>query len=185
MWNVPNSLTLSRIFMIPVLVLVYLCDNEWSKLASAAIFCVAAITDWFDGYLARKLGQSSSFGAFLDPVADKLMVSTALILLVFAYGDNLLILISAIVIIGREITISALREWMAELGKRSNVAVSMLGKVKTFSQMASIGFLLYHDELLSLPIFTIGEVLLIISAVLTIVSMFLYLKAAWKVMKNT
>lgn len=171
--------------MIPIMVVVYLSDYKWSNTASAVIFTIAAFTDWFDGYLARKLGQSSSFGAFLDPVADKLMVSTALILLVYAYGDNLLILISSIVIIGREITISALREWMAELGKRSNVAVSMLGKVKTFAQMASIAFLLYSDELLSLPVFYIGEVLLIISAVLTIVSMILYLKAAWKVMKNT
>lgn len=185
MWNIPNSLTLSRIFMIPILVLVYLYDNKWSNMASAIIFALAAITDWFDGYLARKLNQSSSFGAFLDPVADKLMVSTALILLVFAQGQNLLIVISAIVIIGREITISALREWMAELGQRANVAVSMLGKVKTFAQMASITFLLYQDNLFSLPIFMIGEVLLIVSAVLTIVSMFIYLKAAWQVMKNT
>ncbi|MCK5284043.1 MAG: CDP-diacylglycerol--glycerol-3-phosphate 3-phosphatidyltransferase [Gammaproteobacteria bacterium] len=185
MWNIPNSLTLSRIFMIPILMVVYLYDTKWSNMASAAIFGLAAITDWFDGYLARKLGQSSSFGAFLDPVADKLMVSTALILLVFVHGENLLIIISAIVIIGREITISALREWMAELGKRANVAVSMLGKIKTFAQMVSITFLLYYDELLSLPIFHIGEVLLIISAVLTIVSMFIYLKAAWQVMKNT
>ena len=185
MWNIPNSLTLSRIFMIPVLVLLYLYDEKWSNLTCAAIFALAAITDWFDGYLARKLGQSSSFGAFLDPVADKLMVSTALILLVFAYGDNLLIVISAIVIIGREITISALREWMAELGQRSNVAVSMIGKVKTFAQMGSITFLLYHDDLLSLPIFNIGEGLLIVSAILTIVSMFIYLKAAWQVMKNS
>ncbi|MDH5425556.1 MAG: CDP-diacylglycerol--glycerol-3-phosphate 3-phosphatidyltransferase [Gammaproteobacteria bacterium] len=185
MWNIPNSLTLSRIFMIPILVVVYLFDNHWSNMASAAIFALAAITDWFDGYLARKLSQSSSFGAFLDPVADKLMVSTALILLVFAQGQNLLIVISAIVIIGREITISALREWMAELGQRANVAVSMLGKVKTFAQMGSITLLLYQDNLFTLPIFMIGEVLLIVSAVLTIVSMFIYLKAAWKVMKNT
>ena len=184
MWNIPNSLTISRIVMIPILVLVYIYDNKWSNLLSAVIFSLAAITDWFDGYLARKLGQLSAFGAFLDPVADKLMVSTALILLVFAHGDNLLIVISAIVIIGREITISALREWMAELGKSANVAVSMIGKVKTFAQMGSITFLLYHDDLLSLPIFNIGEALLIIAAVLTIISMFLYLKAAWQVMKN-
>lgn len=185
MWNIPNSLTLSRIFMIPVLVLVFLYDDKWANLLSAAIFTLAAVTDWFDGYLARKLGQSSSFGAFLDPVADKLMVSTALILLVFAYGNNLLIIISAIIIIGREITISALREWMAQLGQSSNVAVSMLGKIKTFAQMTSITLLLYRDDFLTLPIFTIGEVLLIVSAVLTIVSMFIYLKAAWKVIKNT
>ena len=185
MWNIPNSLTLSRIFMIPVLVLVFLYDEKWSNLLSASIFALAAATDWFDGYLARKLGQSSSFGAFLDPVADKLMVSTALILLVFAYGNNLLIIISAIIIIGREITISALREWMAQLGQSSNVAVSMIGKIKTFAQMTSIALLLYRDDLLTLPIFLIGEVLLIVSAVLTIVSMFIYLKAAWKVMKNT
>ena len=171
--------------MIPVLVLVYIFDNKWSNTISATIFAVAALTDWFDGYLARKLGQLSAFGAFLDPVADKLMVSTALILLVYAQGDNLLIVISSIVIIGREITISALREWMAEIGQRANIAVSMIGKVKTTAQMSSITFLLYQNDLYSIPLFKVGEVLLIVAAVLTIISMFLYLKAAWKVMKNT
>lgn len=185
MWNIPNSLTLSRIFMIPFLVLVYLYDKEWSNLASAIIFTLAAITDWFDGYLARRLGLLSAFGAFLDPVADKLMVATALILLVYSHSENMLILISAIVIIGREITISALREWMAEIGKRANVKVSMLGKVKTVAQMTSIALLLYQDNLLSLAVFNIGEALLIVAAILTITSMFIYLKAAWKVMKNT
>ncbi|MCK4842925.1 MAG: CDP-diacylglycerol--glycerol-3-phosphate 3-phosphatidyltransferase [Methylococcales bacterium] len=184
MWNIPNSLTISRIAMIPVLVLVYIYDNQWSNVISAIIFSLAAITDWFDGYLARKLGQLSAFGAFLDPVADKLMVSTALILLVFAHGESFLIVISAIVIIGREITISALREWMAEVGQSANVAVSMLGKVKTTAQMVSITFLLYRDDLLSMPIFSIGQALLIVAAVLTIISMIIYLKAAWRVMKN-
>ncbi|MDH5517605.1 MAG: CDP-diacylglycerol--glycerol-3-phosphate 3-phosphatidyltransferase [Gammaproteobacteria bacterium] len=185
MWNIPNSLTFSRILMIPILVLVFLYNESWSNLACAALFCLAAITDWFDGYLARKLGQSSPFGAFLDPVADKLMVSTALILLVYAHADNLLIVISSIIIIGREITISALREWMAELGQSANVAVSMIGKVKTFAQMSAILLLLYQHDLFSLPVFSTGEALLIVAAVLTIISMFIYLKAAWKVIKNT
>lgn len=185
MWNIPNSLTFSRILMIPVLVLIFLYNEKWSNLACAALFGLAAITDWFDGYLARKLGQSSPFGAFLDPVADKLMVSSALILLVYAHADNLLIVISSIIIIGREITISALREWMAELGQSANVAVSMIGKIKTFAQMSSIFLLLYQDNLFSLPIFNIGEALLIVSAVLTLVSMFIYLKAAWRIIKNT
>ena len=184
MFNIPNSITFSRILLIPVLVIVYLYDYKWSNFASAAIFAFAAITDWFDGYLARKLEQMSPFGAFLDPVADKLMVSTALILLVFSQGENLYIVISAIVIIGREITISALREWMAELGKRANVAVSMLGKIKTFTQMSAIALLLYQNDFMTIPIFDVGLVLLVVSAILTIVSMLIYLKAAWPVIKN-
>jgi len=184
MFNIPNSITFSRILLIPVLVIVYLYDYRWSNLASAAIFTFAALTDWFDGYLARKLEQMSPFGAFLDPVADKLMVSTALILLVFSQGENLYIVISAIVIIGREITISALREWMAELGKRANVAVSMLGKVKTFAQMSAIALLLYENDFMTIPIFDVGLVLLVGSAILTILSMLIYLKAAWPVIKN-
>lgn len=184
MFNIPNSITFSRILLIPVLVIVYFYDYRWSNLASAAIFAFAAITDWFDGYLARKLEQMSPFGAFLDPVADKLMVSTALILLVFSQGENIYVVISAIVIIGREITISALREWMAELGKRANVAVSMLGKVKTFAQMSAIALLLYENDFMTIPIYDVGIVLLVASAILTIVSMFIYLKAAWPVIKN-
>lgn len=184
MFNIPNSLTFSRILLIPVLIVVYLYDYRWSNLASAAIFTFAAITDWFDGYLARKLEQLSPFGAFLDPVADKLMVAAALVLLVFSQGENILIVISAIVIIGREITISALREWMAELGKRANVAVSMLGKVKTFAQMAAIALLLYQNDIGPVPVFDIGQGLLVVAAILTILSMFIYLKAAWPVIKN-
>jgi len=184
MFNIPNSLTFSRILLIPVLIVVYLYDYRWSNLASCAIFTFAAVTDWFDGYLARRLDQLSPFGAFLDPVADKLMVAAALVLLVFSQGENLLIVISAIVIIGREITISALREWMAELGKRANVAVSMIGKVKTFAQMSAIALLLYENDLGSVPVFDIGQALLVIAAFLTILSMLIYLKAAWPVLKN-
>jgi len=184
MFNIPNSITFIRILLIPVLVVVYLYDNRWSNIASFGIFTFAALTDWFDGYLARKLEQMSPFGAFLDPVADKLMVATALILLVYAQGEDLLITISAIVIIGREITISALREWMAELGKRANVAVSMIGKIKTFAQMSAIALLLYQNDVQSIPVFDIGLVLLVVSAILTIVSMLIYLKAAWPVIKN-
>jgi CDP-diacylglycerol--glycerol-3-phosphate 3-phosphatidyltransferase/cardiolipin synthase len=151
---------------------------------SSILFTLAALTDWFDGYLARKLGQQSALGAFLDPVADKLMVSTALVLLVYAHSTDLLIVIAAMIIIGREITISALREWMAEIGKRANVAVSFLGKIKTFAQMFAIVFLLYQENLFNLPIFMIGQALLVIAAILTLISMFLYLKAAWVVIKN-
>lgn len=184
MFNIPNTLTFSRILLIPVLIFVYMFDYRWSNMASAAIFAFAALTDWFDGYLARKLEQLSPFGAFLDPVADKLMVATALVLLVFAEGESILITISAIVIIGREITISALREWMAELGKSSNVAVSMLGKVKTFAQMLAITLLLYQGDLGPVPVFDIGQGLLVVAAVLTIFSMLIYLKAAWPALKN-
>jgi len=184
MFNIPNSITFSRILLIPVLVVVYIYDYRWSNVASAAIFAFAALTDWVDGYLARKLEQMSPFGAFLDPVADKLMVATALILLVFSQGENLFIVISSIVIIGREITISALREWMAEIGKRGSVAVSYLGKVKTFAQMSAIALLLYENDFMTLPIFDIGLVLLVAAAILTIISMLIYLKAAWSVLKN-
>jgi CDP-diacylglycerol--glycerol-3-phosphate 3-phosphatidyltransferase/cardiolipin synthase len=176
--NIPNILTLLRIALIPVFVVVFYLPFGWSNAASAVIFTLAAVTDWLDGYLARRLGQQSRFGAFLDPVADKLMVVVALVLLVEADPTPALA-IPAIVIIGREITISALREWMAEIGKRTNVSVNAIGKVKTTAQMLSIIFLLYKQPLMGAPVYIIGLVLLYVAAALTLWSMIVYLRAAW------
>jgi len=178
--NVPNLLTWLRILMIPLLVGVYYMPPDWiaehnKNLAATAIFSFAAITDWLDGYLARALNQTSSFGAFLDPVADKLMVATALIMLV-QFND--LESFIAVIIIGREIAISALREWMARIGKSKSVAVSFLGKVKTVSQMTAVIMLLYHDELLTLSMHAIGTMLIYVAAVLTLWSMVYYLRMA-------
>ena len=145
-WNVPNTLTLLRIALIPVLVVVFYLPFAWSNLASTAVFGLAALTDWFDGYLARKLGQSSPFGAFLDPVADKLIVAVALVMLVQA-NPKWWFVIPAAVIVGREIAISALREWMAEIGERAQVAVSVIGKIKTTVQMVALLLLLYREPL--------------------------------------
>ena len=180
-WNIPNSLTLLRILLIPVLVAVFFAPFEWSRQASSMIFLVAAVTDWFDGYLARKLDQSTPFGAFLDPVADKLMVAAALVLLVSA-DPRIEVTISAIIIVGREITISSLREWMAELGARATVAVSMLGKLKTTAQMTAITVLLWRDPIVGLPLYEIGLVLLYIAAAMTLWSMVVYLRAAWPIL---
>ena len=173
-----NQLTLLRVALIPVFVLVFYLPYKWSYLASAAIFAAAAATDWLDGYLARKLNQSTAFGAFLDPVADKLMVATALVLLVGLHM-NPWFTIAAAVIIGREIAVSALREWMAELGKRSSVAVSFIGKIKTTAQMAAIIVLLAFDVREYPVMETIGYVLLYVAAALTLWTMILYLRAAW------
>jgi CDP-diacylglycerol--glycerol-3-phosphate 3-phosphatidyltransferase len=175
LWSIPNILTLMRVALIPVLVLLaYLPTFIWQHWCIAAIFLLAAITDWFDGYLARALNQTSAFGRFLDPVADKLMVAAALVLLVQA-TPRIEMVVPAIVIISREITISALREWMAELGKRANVAVSHIGKWKTTAQMAAITILLTQEAVL-LPL---GYILLYIAVILTIWSMVIYVRAAW------
>ncbi len=179
--NVPNSLTATRIAMIPVLVLVFYWPFEFHKLVAAGIFGLAAITDWVDGYLARKLAQTTQFGAFLDPVADKLMVAVALVLLVEQQA-SLGFTLAACVIIGREIVVSALREWMAELGERTSVAVSYIGKVKTFVQMLAIFFLLGLE-----PAATVGwlmgaaYLMIYAAAGLTLYSMAVYLKTAWSV----
>lgn len=173
--TIPNVLTLLRILLIPVLVALTYTSFEWRFLAAAAVFLVAAITDWFDGYLARTLNQTSAFGRFLDPVADKLMVAAALVILVQWHANNALMVISAIIIISREITISALREWMAEIGKRASVAVSYIGKLKTTMQMTAITVLLVHEPLFDL----LGFPLLIVAAGLTIWSMLVYVRAAW------
>ncbi|MCA0901517.1 CDP-diacylglycerol--glycerol-3-phosphate 3-phosphatidyltransferase [Microbulbifer agarilyticus] len=173
-----NKLTLLRVALIPVFVLVFYLPYKWSYIASALIFSIAAATDWLDGYLARKLNQSTPFGAFLDPVADKLMVATALVLLVGLH-DNHWFTIAAAIIIGREIAVSALREWMAELGKRNSVAVSFIGKIKTTAQMAAIIVLLAFD-VREFPVMeTIGYILLYVAAILTLWTMFVYLRAAW------
>lgn len=181
--TIPNLLTLLRIFLIPVFVLVFYTEYEWSSLASAAIFAFASITDWVDGYLARRMGQSTKLGAFLDPVADKLMVAAALVLLVEQHASALLA-IPAIVIISREITISALREWMAELGKRASVAVSYVGKIKTAVQMVAIIGLLANEPSLDNWLVWLAYLLLYVATGLTLWSMLVYLKAAWPDLKE-
>lgn len=178
--NIPNLLTWFRIVMIPVFLAVFYVSDETlslhhKHLSATVIFVLAAVTDWLDGYLARTLNQSSAFGAFLDPVADKLMVAAALIMLVNLRHVDAFI---AFIIIGREIAISALREWMAQIGDSKSVAVSMLGKVKTAFQMIAIPFLLYEEPLFGLPVFQLGTVLVYIAAVLTLVSMAYYLMVA-------
>lgn len=182
--NIPNALTILRILLIPVLVIVFYLPFRNHLLVAAGIFAFAAVTDWFDGYLARRLGQMTAFGAFLDPVADKLMVAIALVLLVERH-DTLLFTLAACVIIGREIVISALREWMAELGERTSVAVSYIGKVKTAFQMVAITGLLAIDPATNEGwLLALCYVVLYIAAVLTLWSMFIYLKAAWTVIKE-
>ncbi|MDH2919255.1 MAG: CDP-diacylglycerol--glycerol-3-phosphate 3-phosphatidyltransferase [Sideroxydans sp.] len=175
--NIPNLLTWLRIFLIPVFVAVfYVSDqtlsSEHKNLIATGVFLLAAVTDWLDGYLARKLNQTSAFGAFLDPVADKLMVAAALIILVKLGRADAMI---AFIIIGREITISALREWMAKVGASKSIAVSMLGKVKTTFQMLALLLLLYHQTLLGVNCQMLGEWLLYVSALLTLWSMVDYL----------
>lgn len=181
--NVPNLLTLFRIALIPVLVLVFYLPYGWTNFAAAFIFAVGALTDWLDGYIARRYGMSSPFGAFLDPVADKLAVAVALIIIVQAHPTVFMALIAA-VIIGREITISALREWMAEIGQRATVRVAAIGKIKTIVQMLALVMLLYRVDLFGLPVFLIGESLLSLAAVLTLWSGSQYLIAAWPAMRG-
>ena len=177
-WTIPNILTVLRIALIPVFVVVYYLPYSWNHLAATALFGLAALTDWFDGYLARRLQQTSPFGAFLDPVADKLIVAVALILLVQT-NPTFWFVIPAAVIVGREIAISALREWMAEIGNRAHVAVSIIGKIKTTAQMTALLLLLYRQPLWGLPTNEIGVMLLYLAAILTLWSMVIYLRAAW------
>lgn len=178
--NLPNLLTWLRIILIPLVVAVFYLPDGWltpreANLVAAGMFSIAAFTDWLDGYLARILNQTSAFGAFLDPVADKLMVAAALVVLVKLGRVDALI---ALIIIGREITISALREWMASIGAHSSVAVSMIGKLKTVAQMAAILLLLFHDPFLGLDTQRIGTWLIWLAAVLTLWSMAYYLRRA-------
>ena len=183
-FNAPNILTLIRIGLIPIFVVLYYVPMfGWNNVVVTVIFALAGFTDWLDGYLARKLNQQSKFGAFLDPVADKLMVGTALVLLV---GSNpgAWMAIPAAIIVGREIAISALREWMANIGDQTKVAVSMIGKIKTTAQMLAIGMLLYREPILDFPILEVGFVLLYLAAGLTLWSMMIYIRSAWPSLMN-
>lgn len=178
--NIPNLLTWLRILLIPLVVAIYYFPATWlspqeANLFATAVFAVAAVTDWLDGYLARTLNQTSAFGAFLDPVADKLMVAAALIVLVKLGRVDAII---ALIIIGREIAISALREWMAKIGESKSVAVSFIGKVKTTAQMIAILLLLYHAPVLGIDAPAVGTGLIYIAAILTLWSMAYYLKMA-------
>lgn len=180
MWNIPNLLTLFRLFLIPVFILCFYSGIEHARFWAAFVFWLAAITDALDGYLARKLQQSTPFGAFLDPVADKVMVAVALVLIAVD-SLSLWVTVPAIIMISREIVISALREWMAELGKRANVAVSNLGKYKTIAQMLALIGLIWRPEHWLVSWFSpVGMLLLYIATVLTIWSMYDYLRAAWR-----
>lgn len=178
MFNVANKLTLFRIVVIPAMVLIYYTPFGWRFVAAGALFSLAAITDFLDGYVARKYNQSTPFGAFLDPVADKLLVAAALCVLIQAHG-TLWFTVPAIIIVGREIVISALREWMAELGVRSAVAVSAIGKIKTTFQMIAIIVLLVFPPGWNYLLTIVGYIALYVAAVLTLYSMIIYLKAAW------
>ena len=183
-WNLPNILTWLRIIAIPLVVVLFYLPYPWSNASAALLFSAAAITDSLDGYFARRMGLTSRLGAFLDPVADKLIVAVALVLLVSQNHAVMhwLVALSACVIIGREIAISALREWMAELGERARVAVSPLGKVKTIVQMTGIPMMLWRDDLFGLPVYQIGLWLTTAAAGLTLGSMISYLRAAWPVL---
>jgi len=191
--TLPTWLTLLRIALIPILVLVFYLPFTWTHLAAAAIFGLASLTDWLDGWIARRFHQSSAFGAFLDPVADKLMVAVALFLIVQRHPTPWMALWAA-VIVGREISVSALREWMAGLGQRATVKVAFVGKVKTVVQMVALLCLLYAltpppplaqtTPWLSREIFILGEWLLAVAAVLTLYSGLMYLRAAWPMLRG-
>lgn len=176
--NIPNALTLSRIAMIPLFVVVFYLPFKSAHVLAALLFSLAALSDLLDGFLARRLDQTSELGAFLDPVADKLMVAVALVLLVQT-DPSVWLALPAAVIIGREVAVSALREWMAELGARSKVAVSSLGKIKTSAQMVALILLIYREPIGFVPVYPIGFVLLYLAAVLTFWSMCRYLWLAW------
>ncbi len=183
LFNIPNSLTMLRVVLIPVFVVLFYVEQHWSYLASAAVFTLAAITDWLDGYLARRLGQSTPFGAFLDPVADKLMVVVALVMLVERF-EHWWFTLPAMIIVAREVLVSALREWMAELGKRTNVAVSSVGKIKTVLQMVAIIGLLLDSPVSSTYWFYACMGMFYSAALLTMWSMIKYLQAAWPDMRG-
>jgi CDP-diacylglycerol--glycerol-3-phosphate 3-phosphatidyltransferase len=182
--NVPIALTCIRIVLILAIVIAFYIPGSFGHLLATIIFAVASLTDWFDGYLARNLNQTTKFGAFLDPVADKLIISVALILIVAEIG-RAYIVIPAAIIIGREIVISALREWMAEIGKKAGVAVSRVAKIKTTLQMFAVGSLLLHCPAYGNKFLILGAVLLYFAAGLTLWSMYMYLRTAWPyLMKN-
>ncbi|CAK0756787.1 CDP-diacylglycerol--glycerol-3-phosphate 3-phosphatidyltransferase [Gammaproteobacteria bacterium] len=180
--NIPIILTWIRIAFIPALMVVYYLPFPKAHALGSALFTLGALTDWLDGYLARRLAQVSAFGAFLDPVADKLMVAVALVL-ILEYHPTPFVAVPAAVIIGREITISALREWMAGIGERTRVKVSGIGKFKTAMQMISLVLLLYHEPILGIAIWDLGLVLLYLAVFLTLWSMMVYLRAAWPTLR--
>ena len=185
MWTIPNIITLIRVLLIPIFVSVYFLDWKWAHEAGAFIFWLAAITDWFDGYLARRLKQSSAFGAFLDPVADKLIVAAALLMITHTY-QSLWITVPAIILLMREIFVSALREWMSEQGASDAVKVSFIGKAKTMAQMlALIGLLSGLEVFMGFPIYwvSLGKALLWFAAVLSLWSMFIYAASGYKALR--
>jgi CDP-diacylglycerol---glycerol-3-phosphate 3-phosphatidyltransferase len=183
-FNLPNTLTWLRILMIPGVVILYYLPFWWAHPAAGVGFALAGITDTLDGYFARKLGLTSRLGAFLDPVADKLIVAAALVLIVS--GDSRwFVVIMAIVIIGREIAVSALREWMAEIGARGRIKVSQLAKYKTIMQITGLSMMLFHHRLFGIAIYKLGVVLTAIAAVLTLWSMILYLRLAWPELRDS
>jgi CDP-diacylglycerol--glycerol-3-phosphate 3-phosphatidyltransferase len=181
--NLPNTLTWLRILAIPLIVVLFYLPFSFSDPAASLLFAAAAITDTLDGYLARRMGLTSRLGAFLDPVADKLVVAVVLVLLV-SKDPNVVVVLMAAIIISREIAISALREWMAELGQRTRVAVSSLGKWKTVLQMTGLALMLYRQPLWGVPVYQLGLILAVIAAVLTLVSMVRYLQAAWPTLRD-
>jgi CDP-diacylglycerol--glycerol-3-phosphate 3-phosphatidyltransferase len=184
-WNLPNTLTWLRILMIPaILALFYLLPYPWADPAACAAFALAGITDTLDGYYARKLGQTSRLGAFLDPVADKLIVAAALVLIV-SKDPRWFVVIVAVVIIGREIAVSALREWMAEIGARNRIKVTVLAKYKTIMQIVGLSLLLFRQNLFGIPTYRAGLVLTAVAAVLTLWSMIQYLRVAWPELRGS
>jgi CDP-diacylglycerol--glycerol-3-phosphate 3-phosphatidyltransferase len=198
-FNLPNALTWFRIVAIPLVVVMFYLPVTWARPAAGLLFALAGVSDYLDGYLARRLGQTSNFGAFLDPVADKLIVSAALVLLVQARAGDIaynvhfdlgrdpsvtLAIVSA-VIIGREITVSALREWMSQIGQRAHVAVTWFGKWKTAAQIIGISLMLYREPILGMAVYALGEVMLYVAAALTLWSMIDYLRAAGPVLRDS
>ncbi len=183
-WNLPNTLTWLRILIIPAILVLFNLPYWWKDPAACAAFVFAGITDSLDGYYARKWGQTSRLGAFLDPVADKLIVAAALVLIV-SKDPRWFVAIVAIVIIGREIAVSALREWMAEIGARARIKVSIWGKCKTVMQIVGLSLLLYRRDLFGIPIYKLGLALTGVAAVLTLWSMILYLRLAWPELRGS
>jgi CDP-diacylglycerol--glycerol-3-phosphate 3-phosphatidyltransferase len=181
--TLPTAITLFRVALIPLFVVVFYLPFSWANIAATSIFFVASVSDWVDGYLARIMKQESSFGAFLDPVADKLMVVVIIILLVEAH-PSIYVALPSVIIVAREISISALREWMAQLGSTTTLQVSFIGKAKTVAQMLALGFMIFSEPLMGLPIFQIGLALYYWAAFLTILSMIIYLRSAWPVISR-
>ena len=183
--TVPNTITTLRLVLIPVFVAAFYLPTESAHAIATFIFWLASISDWFDGYLARRLNQQSPLGAFIDPLADKLMVIVALVMIIAEHPDSNWILLASIIIIAREIIISSLREWMASQGKGDLVVVSFVGKAKTAGQMFALLFLIYQHDIFGLPTFIFGEGLLVWAAILTLISLAKYLAAAWSTIKSS